>query len=557
MKRDCMCRWSGLILSLLLAWAPAQAQAGTRAWLDRVEVAVGEPVTLKVETDQSAAAPDFSALAADFEVGAQSSSRRLSMSNGSVRNTVTYSLVLVPRRAGILAIPALRVGAERTEPMSLAVGRSAAAPAARGDASTFLETDVDDPTPYVQQSVGVTVRLFYSAPLASGQLDLAAPEGASLQQVGRDVQTSRQVNGRSYSVVERRFLLVADHSGPLVIPGPRFVGRGAGGWMDDFFGGNSREMQATGAPRTLDVRPQPGGAPQPWLPLRDLRLRYVAAPQSARAGEAVAFVVEAIASGATQAQLPELPVPSVTGAQVFAEPAQLDESFNGGTPQLKVTRRYSVVPNGAGVLSVPGIQLAWWDVRAGAARNASLPALKLKVAPGAGGFAGNTLPAPADAERGTGAGTTTTAGGADAMPWKWLALGFGALWLLTLAWFASRRGGAQPARMQAAPATDAAVALPTHTAADLRRALDSGTLDDVADVLRGMSTPPLPDLDALVAALDSPAQRQAIEQLRRVRWAGGDGVAARAVLREAFAGGPAWRLARPPVVEKLPPLYPR
>src|SRR5690606_4745119 len=135
---------------------------------------------------------------------------------------------------------------------------------------------------------------------------------------------------------------------------------------------------------TLDVRPQPGGAPQPWLPLRDLRLRYVAAPQSARAGEAVAFVVEAIASGATQAQLPELPVPSVTGAQVFAEPAQLDESFNGGTPQLKVTRRYSVVPNGAGVLSVPGIQLAWWDVRAGAARNASLPALRLKVAPGAG-----------------------------------------------------------------------------------------------------------------------------------------------------------------------------
>jgi len=143
------------------------------------------------------------------------------------------------------------------------------------------------------------------------------------------------------------------------------------------------------------------------------------------------------------------------------------------------------------------------------------------------------------------------------MPWKWLALGFGALWLLTLAWFAGRRGGPQTARAQAAPASTANVALPTHTAADLRRALDSGTLDEVADVLRGMSTPPLPDLDALVAALDSPVQRQAIEQLRRVRWAGGDGVAARAALREAFASGPTWRLVHRPVAEKLPPLYPR
>ena len=117
----------------------------------------------------------------------------------------------------------------------------------------------------MQQSVGVTLRLLYSVPLASGQLDLDTPEGASLQRVGEDVQSVREVDGKRYNVVERKFLLVPERSGALKIPAPRFVGRGAGGWMDDFLGGNSRELRATGTPKSIEVRAQPANAPQPCL----------------------------------------------------------------------------------------------------------------------------------------------------------------------------------------------------------------------------------------------------------------------------------------------------
>ena len=61
----------------------------------------------------------------------------------------------------------------------------------------------------------------------------------------------------------------------------------------------------------------------------------------------------------------------------------------------------------------------------------------------------------------------------------------------------------------------------THALADLRRALDTGDLEEVGDVLRGMSAPPCADLDQLTARLDSPAQRDAVEQIRRARWADG------------------------------------
>ena len=549
-----------LILAVLCLLASTMgveaAHAATRAWLDRNQIALGESVALNIQTDQAAAAPDFSPLRADFDLSGQASSREVQMINGQVTAKVTYVVNLSPRRAGTLAIPALRVGAQTSTPLALVVGASAPV-SPRGNATAFLETEVDDPNPYVQQSVGVTLRLFYGVPLASGQLDLDAPEGASLQRVGDDVQSARELNGRRYNVVERRFMMVPERSGKLVIPGARFAGRGAGGWMEDLLGGDSREMRANGAPRTLEVRAQPANAPQPWLPLRDLRMRYVGAPQSLRAGEAATLVVEVIAQGATQAQMPELSAPSVAGAQVFAEPPQYNETFNAGSPQVKLTRRYSLVPNGAGKLVVPGPTMAWWDVRAGAAKTASLPDLTLQVAPGAGGFADSTLPAPADAAAADSSLRTT--GERRRLPdhvWTWLAVAFAGLWLITLIWALKRRAAAPAARRSARAGEESPDMLPTQTLADLKRALDSGDLEEVGEVLRGMSAPPSADLDDLIARLESPAQREAVEQLRRARWADGDGVAARAVLREAFRSGPVWRAASKPVKEVLPPLYP-
>ena len=552
-----------ILLAVLLLW-PVSLLAATRAWLEQPQVTLGQAVTLNVETDAVSATPDLTPLMRDFEVEGQSDSRSVRMVNGRMSASTTFSLTLRPRRAGTLAIPALQVGNERTAPLTLEVGATATAGAA-SNGLVFVETEVDDPNPYVQQSVGVTVRLYYATPLVSGQLDLDPPDGALLQRVGEIVQSSREIDGRRYSTAERRFLLVPERSGALILPGARFEGRGAGGWMDDLLGGNSRQVNITGAPRTLQVRPQPAGAPQPWLPVRDLRMRYTAVPQQLRTGEAGTLTIETTVVGATQAQLPELPTPSIPGAQVFAEPPQFEERFVGGTPQVTLTRRYSVVPSQAGRLVVPGTAMAWWDVRAGAARRATLPDLTLPVVVGTGS-------PPSVPVAGAARGAATLPAGTDddillegerRVPprmWPWLAAGFAVLWLITLLWALTRRAATSSgprARVHAqagAPVTAPA----THTAADLKRALDAGELDDIEDVLRGMARPAAVDLDDLHRRLATASQRGAVELLRRARWAGGDAAQARAALREAFRGGPRWRTADTgDVQEPLPPLYPR
>ena len=144
----------------LLACAGA-VHAQTRAWLDRDHVAEGEVVTLTIETDQTGAAPDYAPLQADFALGGRSSGRQARMANGRISNAALFGVVLTPRRSGVLVVPPLQVGAARTAPLQLTVEAAPVASRA-GDAVAFVETEVDDPQPYVQQSVGVVVRLYFA-----------------------------------------------------------------------------------------------------------------------------------------------------------------------------------------------------------------------------------------------------------------------------------------------------------------------------------------------------------------------------------------------------------
>ena len=539
---------------LLIVFAVGDAGAVATASLDRNRIALGESVTLEVLSD-AANAPDFAALRADFALSDTASSRQVEMANGRVSSSAVYSVQLTPRRAGTLQIPSLTVGRDRTAPLALTVEAataSAAVPASGGGQGgpsgredVYVQTVVDDAAPYVQQSVGVVLRFYYAVPLASGQLDLDAPAGASLQRVGEDVPGRREIGGRLYNVIERRFLLIPDRSGRLELPAARFTGQGAGGVFSDFFGNGRGELQASSLPRALEIRPVPAGAPQSWLPLRDLRLRYAATPpQAVRAGQAATFSIEAVATGATRAQMPELPVPAVTGAQVFPEAAQYDERFVDGSPVVTVTRRYSVVPARAGRLSVPGIAIDWWSVRDASARTARLPDLQLSVA---------------DAQAAMAPATAAAATPAPHAVWPWMSLAgiFALLWLATLAWAwrGRYRRAAAPPLVESASRAPAAMA--SRTLADLKRVLDTAGLAEVGEVLRCMHAPPLADLDAVRAALADPAQRAAVEHLGRAQWRDGDVAEARQALRDAFRQGPRWSSAAPARQrDELPPLYP-
>ena len=544
-----MSRVLGIALAWLLAVIVLPVHAQTRAWLDRAQVGHGETATLNIQTDQSVSSIDYAPLQRQFDVGGQTVRRSYQRTNGRSTSSSLFAVGIRPRAPGVFSVPALRVGNTTTAPLQLTVVAPSVMPAS-GDADAFVETMVDAARPYVQQAVGVQVRLHYAVPLMSGQLEQDPPSGASLRQVGEDLTYQRQIDGRRYNVVERRFLLIPERSGALTIPGARFSGQGVGGFFDDLFGDGRQDLRTNGAPRVLSVQPPPANAPQPWLPLRSLALRYVSTPQSARAGEAATVTIEADADGASAAQMPELALAAPAGAQVFADPVQARDNFDGGRPQVQLTRKFSIVPGQAGTLRIPGPRIAWWDVRAGIARTASLPDIVLQVAPGTN--AANPAPVPVNPAANDAArdGLHLPFARGAVRPWALAAVAFAFLWLATLWWGLHRTTPAVEAQADAKPKPDAA----RSNKPALAQALAKGDAEAISQALCAAAN--TPDLDGVRTKLDDPAQQAAVDALQRARWGDGDIASAIAALRAAFKRGPRWKAAAAKAKELLPPLYP-
>ena len=243
---------SAALLLLCLLLAPA-AHAQVRAWVDRERIEAGETTTLNIAAESLDSAPDYGPLLRDFELSGRSSSRSARSTNGRVTMHTQYSIVLQPRREGVLTIPSLRIGTKTSPPLTLTVVPATRVPARAGDLA-FIESELDDNDPYVQQAVGLKLRLYYAVPLVSGDLDQATPDGATLRKVGQDLQYSQEAGGRRYNVVERRYLLIAERSGRLVLPGARFRGQGVGGFFDDLFGDGRTPLAADAPSRVVQVR---------------------------------------------------------------------------------------------------------------------------------------------------------------------------------------------------------------------------------------------------------------------------------------------------------------
>ena len=537
------------LFALLPLFAPPAHAQQVRAWLDRDQISLGETATLNIEVEGTATeGPDYSPLLGDFHLAGHTSRRSFAEVNGVARARTLFGVQLQPRQQGTLAVPRLLVAGQRTNALSLEVTAPASKPARSGD-DAFIESQADTLAPYVQQAVGYVVRLYFSVPLVNGELDQPPPDGATMQRVGEDLRYAREIDGKRYTVVERRFLLVPERSGTLAIPAAQFRGQAAGGFFDGFFGSGQRTLQASGPNRVLGVRPIPANAPQPWLPLHALSLRWKLAPSRASAGAATTLVLEATADGATAAQLPELQLPPIHGAQVFPDPPDFDETFENGRPRTTVRRRYAVVPSRAGVVRVAAPRLPWWDANAGVARTATAPTLELQVAAGANlpQVGGAASPRPVASPGDDGAWMRVPGVQGRVRPWAFATVVFALLWLITFMWGLHR---------QPKPATADAPARRSDGAGGLRRALDTGDLGDVAEALCASRSPSAADLDALRASLADERQRAAVDALQDARWGSGDGTAARTLLREAFARGPRWQPASGEGTEVLAPLYP-
>ncbi len=548
-----------IVLLIVLCWLVAlPASAATSAVASHTSITADETLSLTIETDQSRAQPDLSALAQDFVILRSDSGRQFNFNNGRVSFSQRFRIELRPRRSGQIVIAPITVGNEQTAPITITVsGTAPAAPIETGDdrGPVFVETELSDASAYVQQTLGLTLRLYYARTLFSGELRQPAPEGASLTPFGSDSRAMRVVNGRQYRVVERRYLLVPERSGVLQLPAAEFQGEGEGSGWGGLLGDSRETFRARSQPRQITVKPIPDGAAMPWLPARQLRMRINQAPGRMRVGQASDIVVELQGDGLMGAQLPALEMQADGSAQIFTEPAKPVEDFIDGQPRATFSQRFSVVPGKEGTLVLNMQPLDWWQTGSDSAQQARLAPIRVEVQ---AGLPGQAAPASTVASQPQAAAVDRQAGVSASRigVGVWLAAAALLLGAGLAAWGWRRRRMARdqtPTPENASAVPDAA---PAPTLAQLRRAIDAGELAEVARLIPAMAQPPATDLAAARLRLDNATQRAALDQLQASLWGDADAEAARVALGIAFSHGPDWRLVARPGKPLLPPLYP-
>jgi hypothetical protein len=480
-----------LILPLLLLIAAPAAHAALRAWVDNPQVAPGDTVQLTLAHDgQTRTEPDLTPLKQDFDIVSRSTSTSVQIANGSASSSTQLILTLTPKRSGPLMIPAITWDADRSTPVAINVGSSAAGQSGAGAPASrvFLETEVDPKSPYIQAAVHVTVRIFIAVPLSHANLDFPTTDTAVVRQAGGDENGSTVRNGQTYQVVVRHYVLIPQHSGHLIIPGPVLTGETlvntqqpnindpfAGFFSNSPFGGMlaaRKPIRINSAAIVLDAQPRPAGAGSSyWLPAQNVSLTAQWNPSQPRVnvGDPATVTLHLQAVDATSAELPDLStlLRLPPGIKAYPDEPKLKDSDQSDTVIGQRDQSVALIADQPGHFTIPELRLSWWDTRTNQAREAVLPEQTLVVAPApgspdsspatastdnspariapAGGNSGNTTAAQTPPPTSTAGESKSLGTPRNVIPWHWISLALGLLWLGTLiAWLSTRKRGAGP-----------------------------------------------------------------------------------------------------------------
>ncbi|MDH3691219.1 MAG: BatD family protein, partial [Gammaproteobacteria bacterium] len=459
-----------ILVALLAVLASNDAAAlSVGASLDRNPIGANETVRLIVEADErlSNQSPDLSPLEQDFDVLHTSTSTQVNIINGRQAAKTQWLVELAPKREGNLVVPPITIGDQQTQALTLKV-LAVTTQQADDTQDIFLEVEVEPDTPYVQSQMVYTLRLFHAVNLLDGTLDEPAPQDTVVERLGKDVSFEAHRNGRRYRVIERKYAIFPQASGDLVIPPLGFQGQIADASQRQFglsgFFDRGRTVRLQTETINVKVRPQPTeyGATT-WLPADELTLKesWSVNPLQFRVGEPVTRTLTIEARGLSGVQLPEVLAPTVEGVRTYPDQATTDSRQEGtliiGTRQ----ERMAVVPTRSGELTLPEIQLSWWDVTRDEARRATIPARRINILPALGeNTPQSTSLDVTDAKTTVTVEATpiTTASKDSKLLWQGLSAALFSAWLITLfAWWRSRTstsaetdGPAEPAPLPTA-----------------------------------------------------------------------------------------------------------
>ena len=359
--------------------------AEIRSDVDRETISMGESLRLTITGDASERLDqlDLAALQFDWEILSSSSSTNTSFINGARSTTRTLSLDLLPLRDGILSIPSLSTGGNRTTPIAITVNPQTVS--AGGDDSVRFSIEIDKRDVYIQEQMILTVTIEQAINLDGAEVTQLELTGAIVEELTRR-NFQRQINGRLWRVTQLRYAIYPQQRGILEIPSLSLTAREVLPGRSLLGARLGKRFRLSEDALTINVKPVPEDFPgDVWLPATSLELgqSWSTPPESMEIGDSTTRTLTLAAEGLLSSQLPSITSMSdsrkITGIRVYPDQESSDqiERTQGFLGQR--TRSEALVASDSGSWTLPEVRVPWWNTETDSLQFAVLPSTTVSV----------------------------------------------------------------------------------------------------------------------------------------------------------------------------------
>ena len=373
MHRQRLFIFLGLVISLLTFSGRSQ----TTAYLQSTELVDGDIAVLIVEFENNVPSLfplDTTPLLTDFEVLQVKPALRRQQTGSRVVNILRWEVELFPRTSGRLRLPPLTIKDQQSPELSLRVDDRSQSGESHG--KFYLEVSADKTTAYVEEQIILTIRLFHDQPLSRGIIYDLRLDDADIYPLGADRRFQQIINGKRFTVLERKLMLFARESGMLEIPAIEFRG--------ELESDLKRRIRRRSSAFDLTILPAiVRSTSENWLPASGFEIsqQWFQKQGNLFSGDSISRKLIVRANGLAAASLPRnLIFQESSRFEVYADQPKRFDSYDdkGITGELEQT--FVIVFTQPGRVEIADSEIRWWDVSAGVERLITLPGKTITVA---------------------------------------------------------------------------------------------------------------------------------------------------------------------------------
>ncbi len=342
------------------------------ATVDRSKVSLNDQIELSLTASGGSALDPGLQDLKDFEIKSTGTSSNVQIINGNISSSEVYNYRLLAKHSGKLVIGSITTQIDgksySTQPITVEVEKDDPKKNVNKNDLVFVTAQVDNLNPYINQQVIYTFRFYRKVQTQNNQLSYPDFKNFWSEDVGKEIQYDKDLNGERYVVTETKKALYPNEIGKLEVNPTILNANIIFKDNNDDFGGIFNNMRSE--PKRfmtnvikLNVLSLPENRPQPFINLiaSDLNVTFDLSPKNnIKAGDSLTLDIKIKGRGNIN-DIKKLPL-KIKNAKIYEDKSSSKSYLEADKLITEKDFKYSIIPLKKGKLNLNDFKMFYFNV---------------------------------------------------------------------------------------------------------------------------------------------------------------------------------------------------